>query len=141
MLDSLLNRTKRIIKLDRLIIKDDFDNKMLITDLTQIKTATIYHFQHIAGSVNQPKESTSKWFFWSSEYGLRPDIDDNIYNNFMDLPDLTEWLTVLYQLPNHKTTGPSQIFNEMLKHLGPSINHKLWILIRAVLSLNNILTQ
>jgi len=29
----------------------------------------------------------------------------------------------------------------MLKHLGPSITYKLWILIRAVLSLNNIPTQ
>ncbi|SRR6266498_2481199 len=43
-IDSLLNRSKRVIKLNRLIIKDNFDNKMLITDPTQIKSATIYHF-------------------------------------------------------------------------------------------------
>ncbi len=60
MLDSLLNRSKRIIKLDRLIIKDNSDNEMFIMDPTHIKTATVYHFQHIAGSVNQPKESTSE---------------------------------------------------------------------------------
>jgi len=90
MLDSLLNRTKRVIKLDRLIIKDAFNNKMLITDPIQIKTATVHHFQHIASFVNQPKESIPTWSFWSSEYAPRSDIDDNIYNNFMDLPELNE---------------------------------------------------
>ncbi len=56
----------------------------------------------------------------------------------MDLPKLNEWLEMLCQLPNHKAMRSSQIFNEILKHLGPSMNYKLWILIRAVLSLNDI---
>jgi len=59
----------------------------------------------------------------------------------MDLPKLNEWLEMLCQLPNHKAMRSSQIFNEILKHLGLNMNYKLWILIRAVLSLNNVLTQ
>ncbi len=43
-LDSLLNRSKCVIKLDQLIIKDDFNNEMLITDSTHIKQATVYYF-------------------------------------------------------------------------------------------------
>ena len=138
MLDFLLNRTKHVIKLDRLIIKDNFNNSMLITDPNQLKTATVYYFQHIAGSINQPKEFVSEWSFWTLEYALRSDIDANIYNNFMTLPALFKWLDVLRHLLNNKATGPFQIFNEMLKHLGPSTNYKLWILIRAVFSLNDI---
>ncbi len=65
MLDSLLNRTKCIIKLDRLIIKDEFNDTILVTDPNYIKKTTVYHFQHIAGSIYQPKESALKWFFWA----------------------------------------------------------------------------
>src|SRR6266498_2191459 len=99
----------------------------------------MHHFQHIASSVNQPKESTLEWSFWALEYAPRSDINATIYTNFMNLPELSEWLEVLHHLPNNKAIRSSQISNEMLKHLGLNTHHKLWILIRAVLFLNDIL--
>ena len=58
----------------------------------------------------------------------------------MDSPILTEWLNIIHQLPSNKATGSSQISNEMLKHLGPATNHHLWLLIKAVLRLNDFPT-
>ena len=49
-----------------------------------------------------------------------PYIDSSIYNNFLNLPLLSEWLETIHQLPNNKALDPFQISNEMLKHLGPS---------------------
>ena len=43
----------------------------------------------------------------------------------MDSPILTEWLNIIHQLPSNKATGPSQIFNKILKHLEPATHHHL----------------
>ena len=58
----------------------------------------------------------------------------------MNPSTLTEWLSIIHQLPNDKATRPSQISNEMLKHLGPATHHHLWLLIKAVLRLNDFPT-
>ena len=44
MLDSLLNRSKRVIRFDRLVVKDLHDDQILFTDPDVIKQATIHHF-------------------------------------------------------------------------------------------------
>ncbi len=59
----------------------------------------------------------------------------------MTLPTLSEWLDVIYHLPNYKAPRPSQISNKMLKHLGPSTQHKLWILVKASLTIHDIPAQ
>ncbi len=88
MLDSLLNCSKRVIRLDRLVINDSYSDHTFLTDPDAIKQAIILH-----------------------------------------------------QLSNNKTLDPFQISNEMLKHLGLSIQHKLWLLVKAVLTLNDIPNQ
>src|SRR6266498_5859288 len=60
MLDSLLNRSKRVIRLDRLVVKDSQDDQILLTDPAAIKQATIYHFQNVAGSSHTPKDHTGE---------------------------------------------------------------------------------
>src|SRR6266540_3489392 len=45
MIDSILNREKRTILLDRLIIKDPIHGQMLITDPQTIQTHAVQHFQ------------------------------------------------------------------------------------------------
>ncbi len=50
MLDFLLNRAKRIIHLNHLVVKDHHNDHILITDSDLIKQATVYHFQNVAGS-------------------------------------------------------------------------------------------
>ncbi len=141
MLDSLLNRSKRVIRLDRLVVKDSQGDQILLTDPAAIKQAIIHHFQNVAGSSHALKDHTVKWAQWQLEYAPRDYIDSSIYNQFLDLPSLSEWLNIIYQLPNHKAPGPSQISNEMLKHLNSSIQHKLWLLVKAILTLNDIPDQ
>jgi len=45
MIDSLLNRDKRRIVLDRLLVKDPDHGHVLITDATLIKQHAAQHFQ------------------------------------------------------------------------------------------------
>jgi len=59
----------------------------------------------------------------------------------LDLLSISEWLEIIHQLPNNKASDPFQISNEMLKRLGSSIQHKLWLLVKAVLTLNDIPDQ
>ncbi len=63
MLDSLLNRHKQIICLDRFVINDDNNDRILITDPDQIKKAMVYHFQNVVGSTHTPKTYTSELGF------------------------------------------------------------------------------
>jgi len=125
MLDSLLNRSKRVIRLDCLVVKNSHSDQILLTDPDAIKQATIHHFQNVAGSSHAPKNYTIEWAQWQPEYAPRDYIDFFVYNQFFDLPSLSEWLDIIHQLPNNKALDPFQIFNEMLKHLGSSIQHKL----------------
>ncbi len=61
MLDSLLNRSRRVIHLDRLVVKDPHNDHILITDSDTIKQATVHHFQNVAGSFHTPKDHTAEW--------------------------------------------------------------------------------
>ena len=54
MINSLLEKKKRVINLDRIIIRDNNNNEILINDSEQVKTETIKHFQTIANSTHHP---------------------------------------------------------------------------------------
>ncbi len=140
MINSLLNQQKRIIKLNRLIIKDQDDQESLITDSSQIKNACNHHFQHIAGSSHSHKENLFEWLLWAKEYQSKDDINSDIYQSLIDPLTFTEWLNIIHQLSSNKATRPSQIFNEMLKHLRSATHHHLWLLIKAVLHFNDFPT-
>ncbi len=60
MIKSLLEKKKRVINLDRIIIKNTDRTEELINDLDNIKQYTIHHFQSIAGSINRPKITGSE---------------------------------------------------------------------------------
>jgi len=45
MIDSILNRSKRTIVLDRLLVKDPVHGSVLITDVHQIQQHAVQHFQ------------------------------------------------------------------------------------------------
>ena len=53
-------------------------------------------------------------------------------------PSLQEWTQVLHSLPNKKASGPSGVSNEMLKHLGSSMNAALYQLVRLCFIHNDI---
>src|SRR5271170_3630853 len=56
----------------------------------------------------------------------------------MKEPSKEKWLSVLQQLPKDKATGPNQISNEMLQHLGDHSNNVLYKFVCACIRLNNI---
>ena len=51
---------------------------------------------------------------------------------------LNEWLSIIHSLPNNKASGPSQISNEMLKHLGKNTSYAIWKLMCSCLQLKDI---
>jgi hypothetical protein len=134
MIDSLLERNKRFIVLDKVIYKDSNNEEQVTTDPNFIKQLTNDHFQNVANSKNSSKEFSPEWSKWKDEYAPKSDIDGAIYDNLMSTPSLSEWHNVISNLPNHKATGPSKISNDMLKHLGPSAMNKLWIMISCCIN-------
>ncbi len=54
MIDSILNREKRSIILDRLLVKDPVHSQFLITDVTTIKQHAVQHFQQYALPLTDP---------------------------------------------------------------------------------------
>ena len=129
MIDSLLERNKRFIVLDKIIYKDTNNEEQVTTDPDLIKQLTNNHFQNVANLKNSSKEFSPEWSKWKDEYASKSDIDGSIYNNLMSISSLSEWHEVISSLPNHKAIRPSKISNDMLKHLGPSAMNKLWIMI------------
>ena len=140
MLDSLLNRDKRFIILDRIIINKNGE-QILLTDEASIKQETNNHFQRVAGSKHVSKEFSKEWTEWKHEYRPKEDINSSIYNDLMSPPTKSEWYNIIQLLPKGKASGPSGISNEMLQHLGPSMFNKLWIFIKATLRLSDFSAQ
>lgn len=87
----------------------------LITDPDEIKSLTNNHFQLCSGAVNQDKAIPVQW---KDQYAQNH-INNNVYNGIMDL----EWIQSVSKLPNRKATDPSDISNEMIKHLSDNMQH------------------
>src|SRR5438105_10512682 len=56
----------------------------------------------------------------------------------MQIPSYAEWHNVICGLPNNKASSPSQICNEMLKHLEFKTQIMLWKLVCKCLEINDI---
>ncbi|CAG8721420.1 12492_t:CDS:2, partial [Rhizophagus irregularis] len=61
----------------------------LVTDPIEIKKLTNNHFQLCPGAVNQDKPIPDQW---KNQYNPLSHIDQDIYNNIMDLPFWDEWV-------------------------------------------------
>jgi hypothetical protein len=122
MIDSCLERNRKAVVIDRLLINKDSNDQYLELSPENIKKHTADHFQNIAGSYNcdvtDPTSLDFKntWNNWKSFYDPVTNIDNNIYSHILDIPSVDEWSAIIKSLPNHKATGPSQISNEMLKN-------------------------
>ena len=91
MISSFLDQQKNIIILDRIIVTEDGEDK-LITDPEAIHTETNRHFQTCAGSINEEKIIPPNW---QQQYAPKPGIDDSIYENLMAAPTYQEWIEVI----------------------------------------------
>ncbi|GBC34707.1 reverse transcriptase family protein [Rhizophagus irregularis DAOM 181602=DAOM 197198] len=129
-----LSHTRRRITLDRVFI-DHPTHPQLLTDPKDIDDAVVNHFQNFV-----PIKSTPPIFIdtlpdrWFSAYRPMDDVSSSIYDSLMNPPTLDEWLSTVSSTPNGKTSGPSMITYEMLKHLGTRTSALLLILIQACLS-------
>ena len=137
MIDSCLERNRKAIVLDRIMIHADTPNQHLELVPDEIKKQTASHFQTIAGSTNRDVSSYNSpnlnpnWNNWERHYDPIETIDNDCYSGIMDIPTYDDWLLTLKHLPDHKAPGPSKITNEMLKKLGPKMNRFLYTIICA----------
>ena len=136
MINSILERKQRRIVLDRVLTKDDQNDKYtLITDPSAVATEVNHHFQHVAGGSPQVPVLSPRWSAW---YFPITEIRPHWYQHIMTPPSLQEWSEVIRSLPNKKAPGPSGVSNEMLKQLGSSMHQALYQLIRLCFIHNDI---
>jgi exonuclease III/ribonuclease HI len=133
-LSSILERKKRRITLDRILIKTDSCDE-LITDPTMINFHTNQHFQNAAGGVNGNQTLSERW---SRQYCPIQGINEHWYDFVMSPPNDEELRLAIAALPNNKATGPSGISNEMIKHFGVNMIRVLKKLITLCLIMNDV---
>ncbi len=76
MIDSILNRERKSIVLDRLIYKDPVHGNVLITDTTTIKKHAAQHFQQYAFPQTIPSPMNDRW---TNQYAPKSYIKDEWY--------------------------------------------------------------
>src|SRR3954447_17368268 len=125
MIDSFLERNRKTIVLDRILVDHNTPNQHLALDPEAIKFHTAQYFQTIAGSTNRivtdpdTADFSPNWHNWEHYYDLIEEIPDNTYDSLMDLLSVDEWNNIIKHLPDRKAPGPSKITNELLKKLDP----------------------
>jgi ribonuclease HI len=137
MINSIINRRKKTIVLDKVIeiIDEKSGDIKLVTSPNEVKHLTNKHFQTIAGGQHQTKTIPEEW---RDTYTPKTEVNENIYNFLMtDITDL-EWFNTISNLPNNKAPGPSGITYEMIKHTGDLTQQTLRKFINACIHLNDI---
>ncbi|SRR6266540_4821225 len=120
MIDFLLNRTKRTIVLDQLLVKDPIHDNMLITDTTTIKKLAAEHYQSYTIPITSPKLMNDRW---AAQYELKANINPTWYQTVMDPPTWDKWISVMQSMPNDKACGPSNLHNKFYKHADMATKH------------------
>jgi hypothetical protein len=94
MLNSILNRYKDRIVVDRLIHIDQATSEpKLLVDPEDVLNHSPEQYVELQKKRNYGFNNISdEWKTW---YDPIPSIDDNIYNNIMDIPSEDEWFDIL----------------------------------------------
>ncbi|PKK55293.1 hypothetical protein RhiirC2_802802 [Rhizophagus irregularis] len=115
MLDSILNRKRKKLVLDKVLIEKNGSKYLCSTD-QEITDAMVDHYQNAAGKkLNVDSIMNERWL---AQYASKSDINDEWYASTVKEITEEEWLSTINELANDKAAGPSKISNEMLKHLG-----------------------
>ena len=131
MIDSIINRHRKVIHLDR-CMDGSTCNKGLLTDPNDVINKTNRHFQRVTGTSHHSETIPYEWL---KQYQPVDHIDPLIYANLMTLPSEEEQNDIINALPTNKAPGPSKIANEMLQNLGPQTKWIFWIFICGCLSI------
>ncbi|PKY52450.1 hypothetical protein RhiirA4_425285 [Rhizophagus irregularis] len=115
MLDSILNRKRKKIVLDKVLIEKDGQKQLCSTE-KEITEAMIEHYQNAAGKkMNDGIVMSDRW---QRQYAPKNDINTDWYNATVKEITEEEWMDTIQELAKDKAAGPSKVSNEELKHLG-----------------------
>ncbi|PKK60657.1 hypothetical protein RhiirC2_793009, partial [Rhizophagus irregularis] len=131
MIDSILERKRRTITLDRVLIERDGVQSLCLDDKEIVKEAE-NHYQNVAG-----KRSNNSLILddrWSNRYKPIQQIDQTWYSEIITPITIEEWRDMINSLPNDKASGPSKISNEMLKKAGDNTHTNLLFLANLCLT-------
>ena len=128
MINSILERHRRRVTIDRVLITNIDDNSQtLVTDQDEIKVHVNAHFQQVAGGAQLRQTLSPRW---AAQYSPIARINEQWYDRIMDPPSIDEWSNIVSHLANGKAPGPSGVSNEMIKHVGPKMSKAIWQLVR-----------
>ena len=139
MIDGILEREKKIINLDRCIIKDDNGDEILLMEKEDVLKAVKDHFNKISNMTKHPKSNLEKE--WENEYKPLENLEDNYFENIMDPIQTGEWIEVLNTLPNGKAAEHSKISYEMIKKSSTKFKEILKNFLDLCLNIGNIPNQ
>ena len=129
MLNSVLNREKRHITLNRIMVTDQ-DAPYISTDPADIKWIATKHYQLSAGI---PSNDISIPNAWIDEFNPKSHIDASNYQDLINPITEEEYSQITSALPNNKASGLSTITYKSVKHAGPLCHSWIITLLNACL--------
>ena len=124
MLDSILNRDKKSININCLLIKrDNQEEAELILDREEILTETRKHFKSFSDNIIDNSQELND--YWTEEYEPKNHINENIYENLLIAISKEEWESSIKDLNTGKAGGLSKITYEIIKF--SSCHMKEWL--------------
>ncbi|CAB4407472.1 unnamed protein product [Rhizophagus irregularis] len=115
---SSLNRERRCIVLDRVLVIDSPDSLKLLVAPEEIKAAAIAHFQNVVGPSVSPFDSLATLPpRWRKRYAPLEQFQESLYDSVMAHISVSELREVISLSPTHKAPGPSSIPYEWFKVL------------------------
>ncbi|PKY59943.1 hypothetical protein RhiirA4_430771 [Rhizophagus irregularis] len=109
-ISSSLNRERRCIVLDRVLVVDIPDGPKLLVAPEEIKAAAITHFQNVVGPSVSPFDSLSTLPpRWKKRYAPLEQFQESLYDPVMADISVSELREVISLSPTHKAPGPSSI--------------------------------
>ncbi|CAB4431759.1 unnamed protein product [Rhizophagus irregularis] len=117
-ISSSLNRERRCIVLDRVLVVDISNGPKLLVAPEEIKAAAITHFQNVVGPSVSPFDSLSALPpRWKKRYAPLEQFQESLYDPVMAHISVSELRKVISSSPTHKAPGPSSIPYEWFKIL------------------------
>ncbi|CAB4413289.1 unnamed protein product [Rhizophagus irregularis] len=138
-ISSSLNREKRFIVLDRVLVADTPNCPKLLVAPDEIKQAAIAHFQNVVGPSASPFDSVSSLpERWRNRYSPLEQFQESLYDPVMVHVTISELREVISASPAHKAPGPSSIPYEWFKLLSETSLQFLCDLMNRCLDMSDI---